>query len=426
VSSLKTLCVVIVLSAVGYGGYITLTGKPMNEAPPEAQGFELGGPQVELPEMAGPAGSTSAAGSPSGGSPSGGSLSGIPSLPTTSPAAPVGSSAPSAMPGSDPSTTSPLAIGSPSAVSAVSVPAAPIDAMSASAGASSASGNAPPFVAPPVGPPPSADLAASSGSPIGTSADPGPQAKLTLGGIEPSTPSADMHGDFAAMMANVQPMLDQGRLADALLTLSEWFENPRLSPSDHQQLMDLLDQLAGTVVYSRQHLLESVYVVQPGDSLERVAERYSVPWELLAKINGIPDPRYLRAGDQLKVVRGPFDAVVNLRTYELTLLLRGRYAGRFKIGIGQDQSTPEGEFTVQNKVVDPVYNNPAGNVAAGDPNNPLGKRWIGLGNQIGIHGTNDPQSIGRADSRGCIRLSPTEVEDVYDILSVGSKVVIHR
>jgi lipoprotein-anchoring transpeptidase ErfK/SrfK len=58
----------------------------------------------------------------------------------------------------------------------------------------------------------------------------------------------------------------------------------------------------------------------------------------------------------------------------------------------------------------------------------LGERWIGLdsGNQLGIHGTNDPASIGRAESRGCIRLSPTDVDDVYDILSIGSKVVIRR
>jgi lipoprotein-anchoring transpeptidase ErfK/SrfK len=173
-------------------------------------------------------------------------------------------------------------------------------------------------------------------------------------------------------------------------------------------------------------MLEDVYSVQPGDTLERVAERYNVPWQLLAKINGIADPQHVRAGDQLKVVRGPFDAMVNLQKYELTLFLRGRYAGRFRIGIGQDQSTPDGEFSVKNKVANPTYYGPNQVIGADDPNNPLGERWIDLGNQIGIHGTNDPRSIGQAESRGCIRLSPGDVEDVYDILSIGSKVVIRR
>jgi LysM repeat protein len=262
-------------------------------------------------------------------------------------------------------------------------------------------------------------------SPLDTS---GPRASLTPAGIDANSPppAADPHAEFLKTYATVQVMLNQNRLADAHLELSQWYDNPQLSPSEQQQVNDLLDQLAGTVVYSRQNLLEDVYSVQPGDSLERIAERYNVPWQLLAKINGIADPRYVRSGDQLKVVRGPFDAVVNLQKCELTLFLRGRYAGRFRIGIGQDQSTPEGEFSVKNKVANPTYYGPQGVVDANDPNNPLGERWVDLGNQIGIHGTNDPSSIGRAESRGCIRLSPPDVEDVYDILSIGSKVVIRR
>ena len=65
-----------------------------------------------------------------------------------------------------------------------------------------------------------------------------------------------------------------------------------------------------------------------------------------------------------------------------------------------------------------------------DPNNPIGERWIGLddGNgkptSYGIHGTIDPSSIGKAHSRGCIRLRNEDVEEVYDFLGVGSEVVI--
>jgi lipoprotein-anchoring transpeptidase ErfK/SrfK len=65
-------------------------------------------------------------------------------------------------------------------------------------------------------------------------------------------------------------------------------------------------------------------------------------------------------------------------------------------------------------------------MAPSDPSYPLGKRWIDLGNQIGIHGTNDPRNIGHTEGRGSIFLSDRDIDDVYDILTVGSKIAIHR
>ena len=61
-----------------------------------------------------------------------------------------------------------------------------------------------------------------------------------------------------------------------------------------------------------------------------------------------------------------------------------------------------------------------------DPANPLGERWIGLGDRLSIHSTNNPSSIGKSDLPGCISLKPRDAEDVFDILSEGSKVVIRR
>ncbi len=84
---------------------------------------------------------------------------------------------------------------------------------------------------------------------------------------------ADAHDEFSVAWGEAQNLCDQGRLGDALLMLSEWTTNTRLSPADRDRLMDRLDQLAGTVVYSRQHMLEQPYTVQPGDTLEKVAGR---------------------------------------------------------------------------------------------------------------------------------------------------------
>ena len=190
--------------------------------------------------------------------------------------------------------------------------------------------------------------------------------------------------------------------------------------------MDLLDRLAGTVIYSREAVLDPPYTVQPGDTLPQIADRCQVPWQLLAKINGIADPLALRPGERLKVVRGPFDSVVNLRTNEVTLLLRGHYAARFTCAVGQDTATPVGEYAVVEKRANPTYYGPAGVINADDPSNPLGERQIDIGSRLSLHGCNTPQGLSPNESRGCIRLSNSDIDDVFDILSVGSRVVVKR
>ena len=134
--------------------------------------------------------------------------------------------------------------------------------------------------------------------------------------------------------------------------------------------------------------------------------------------------RNLRPGDRLKVIPGPFEALIDLDRYHLTLVVGGLYAGRFSIGVGKDHTTPVGTFTVKGKVLNPTWYGPLGPVAHGDNRNPLGGRWIDLGDGIGIHGTNNPATIGRNDSDGCLRLASPDIEDVYDILVEGSRVVV--
>jgi LysM repeat protein len=232
---------------------------------------------------------------------------------------------------------------------------------------------------------------------------------------------------FVEVMDSAKRDLEAGQLAGGLAKLSAWHDDPRLAPAEQQQLNQLLDQVAGTVIYSTQHLLEPPYEVQPRERLEDIAQRYGVPWELLAKINGIEDPNNLRAGERLKVIRGPFNAIVNLQKRELTLMLPdGMYAGRFPIGIGQEQPPREGTYSVSDKVVNPVYHGRAKVAAAGEAGNPYGTRWIGLGSDLGIHGTEQPENIGRTDLPGSISLSPRDIEDVFDILEAGSKVTIRR
>ena len=253
----------------------------------------------------------------------------------------------------------------------------------------------------------------------------------------------DLERKFAAFMDNVQKRLKEGKLAEAHLALSIEYDDPN-PPAEHlKQITALLDQLAGTVIYSRQHCLEPAYFTRPGETIEKVAQQYNVPWQLLARINGLMPPaaanteqatkdQPLPAGMELKVVRGPFDAVIRLDRKELTLRVPIRpglylYAGRFPIGVGRDQPKLDGEYTVQNKTLNPAYYALDGTtIQPGDPRNPLRDAWIGLSDRIGIHGAADPQAIGRDDNRGTICVGQRDLQDLYGILSVGSRVTILR
>lgn len=227
--------------------------------------------------------------------------------------------------------------------------------------------------------------------------------------------------DFTQIDANLNAGTVDGDVA-AHRALSElYWQHPELRP----QLYERIDQTAKRIYFQPQPHYFAEYNVQPGETLQAIAKKYSVSWEYLERLNKIKAPR-LKAGQSLKVIKGPFGAVVDLSDYEITVHCHGHYVYRFPVGIGKDGSTPIGTFTVEDKVVNPQYNGPEGTIAADDPANPIGERWISLGGGYGIHGTIDPDSIGKSESRGCIRMHNKDVEIVYDLLTVGSEVVIQR
>jgi lipoprotein-anchoring transpeptidase ErfK/SrfK len=162
-------------------------------------------------------------------------------------------------------------------------------------------------------------------------------------------------------------------------------------------------------------------------------------------LNNISDARRLRAGATLKVLKGPFHAVVNKSEFRLDLYLGAPggpdsvYVTSFHVGLGKDDSTPVGKWVVEpeKKIKNPVYYSPRGEgiVAADDPKNPLGDYWIGLagtdgdavGKQsYGIHGTIEPDSIGKQASMGCVRMRNEDVARVFECLAEGKSTVVVR
>lgn len=102
----------------------------------------------------------------------------------------------------------------------------------------------------------------------------------------------------------------------------------------------------------------------------------------------------------------------------------------YPIAIGKPgYETPQGSFNIFSREVDPTFKNfKTGAIIPPGKNNPLGTRWIGVWSdgktQIGFHGTNRPQSIGKAVSHGCIRMHNKDVVALFEQVKIGTLVQI--
>jgi len=115
---------------------------------------------------------------------------------------------------------------------------------------------------------------------------------------------------------------------------------------------------------------------------------------------------------------------INLPSRILSLYMDGALLKEYPVCVGRSSAqTPQGEYRVVYKTVDPYWLN-KGTVVPPGPQNPLGKRWMGLTQSIGIHGNNRPESIGTYASAGCIRMYNRDVKELYDIVPVNTPVMI--
>lgn len=221
--------------------------------------------------------------------------------------------------------------------------------------------------------------------------------------------------------------------------LTQALDSDALSPGDAQTVRKALVNLNDRLVFSPE-IVEGdpfavAYTIQGGDAMSTIPRKMGVQtdWRFVQRINRIPDPRRIRDGQRIKLITGPFHAVIHKRDYRLDLYLGDGaervYVRSFPVGLGEYNSTPEGRFRIRptSRLKNPEWVNPrtGRRYRSGDPDNPIGEHWIGLAGDeerlagvvgYGIHGTIEPDSIGRQSSMGCVRLLPEDIEIVWEVL----------
>lgn len=139
----------------------------------------------------------------------------------------------------------------------------------------------------------------------------------------------------------------------------------------------------------------------------------------------VPSPAVTPVEESIRLVvqRGKRRVVV----YRGTTVL-----AKYPIAVGKTGwETPIGDFKVLTKEENPIFKSfKTGMIIGPGPDNPLGVRWIGIWTdgktQLGFHGTDEPELIGKAVSHGCIRMHNKDVVALYELVEMGTMVTVQK
>jgi lipoprotein-anchoring transpeptidase ErfK/SrfK len=163
--------------------------------------------------------------------------------------------------------------------------------------------------------------------------------------------------------------------------------------------------------------------IKPG--ISKLSQRVLLALVVILSTAAFAQDAVAPAGDTAK--RTPRQVLVSVSDRKLAVLENSRVLRTFPVSVGAAASpSPTGEFQIVNRLANPTYYHP-GTVIQPGSDNPIGPRWIGLSQKgFGIHGTNQPRSIGHAASHGCIRLNNRDIVQLFQMVSVGDTVSIRN
>jgi len=237
---------------------------------------------------------------------------------------------------------------------------------------------------------------------------------------------------FENQLSRGNSILLQGKEDKLLKAWTELSQAHRLATNEilRRRVYDIVGPMLKRNIFSlRMSPLVERYNVQSGDNLTRIAKQYQTTSDAIIRLSGLSS-EVIQPRSRLRVLGGKMEIFVDKSDFLLWVTLDGRLLYQARVGLGRDNTTPEGQFSIEVRQKDPTWFRPGSDpVEPGDPRNVLGSRWLGFRDTnrvsgIGIHGTMDTDSIGRESSAGCIRMLKDDVEMIFDLVPRGTMVEI--
>jgi len=246
-------------------------------------------------------------------------------------------------------------------------------------------------------------------------------------------------GDGVAVHAVMQSLMDQDiSLLEKRKRLSRVMEGfGQLNEKQVAQLSREMKTINAGLPNSIQGMIEvEKYKVVPNDCLWNICKHFrkklgfSVESGLLCQLNGIRND-LIYPGQTLMIPKEQVRIRIFRNNWLLTVTAGDCLFSAYRVGLGMMDKTPPGAFVIKTRLENPDwYSDIHGKIIPyGDPENVLGTRWLGFENQenargFGIHGTIEPDSIGKNLSSGCIRMLNEDVENLFKIIARGTPVEV--
>ena len=252
-----------------------------------------------------------------------------------------------------------------------------------------------------------------------------------------SIPSKDKKSEEIALgmsfLEKAESALSEGKLLEAKILYENAMETVE-NAGKLREAQERMEEINLKVILSPTiDECSTEYVVQPRDALVKIAKKFNTTVNLIKRSNNLTSD-IIRLGQKLKINTCKFSLVIDKSQNLLFLKREDKVVKTFVISTGKDNSTPTGTFHIdRNKLIKPTWYKTGAIIPPDSPENILGSRWMGLGGVddggveiegYGIHGTTKPNDLGKQITLGCVRMKNEDIEILFDIVPIGTEVII--
>ncbi len=255
--------------------------------------------------------------------------------------------------------------------------------------------------------------------------DPRPKDEAAATSASPEQTARTADPDFDARLAEAARLQASGQTTAAREAARALLAGAS-EPHSIQKAEELLTAIHKQMVFGPLPMAEKIdHVIQRGETLGALADRHGTTVSLIMRANQLSG-NLIRVGDRLRIFHGTLRVWVDKSDNVLKVYLNDDFFLRYRVGTGQHSRTPAGSYRITLRQKHPTWYRPDGKeIPYGDPENLLGTHYLKLNTPgIGLHGTWEPHTIGSQSSAGCVRLLNEHIEELHDLLPVGTAVEI--